>query len=82
MCQNEPWGAIVVPTEVHSTWRGQPPRTNRSVCLVEVRAKWTKRTTRSIEQRNCNLLQVDRSKAKQTPPDQGSDPDYDPLLEG
>ena len=26
MCQNEPWGAIAAPTEVHSTRKGQPRR--------------------------------------------------------
>jgi len=30
MCQEEPWGAIEVPMEAHSTQRGQPPRMHRS----------------------------------------------------
>ena len=30
MRQNEPWGAIAVSAEVHSTWKGQPPRMHGS----------------------------------------------------
>src|SRR6218665_12376 len=30
MCQKDPWGAIVVSMEAHSTQRGQPPRMHGS----------------------------------------------------
>ena len=31
MCQNEPWGTIAAPTEVHSKRKGQPLRMH--VCV-------------------------------------------------
>ena len=68
----------------------RPTTENGRVCLVEVRAKGTKRTpqfhgaggtaTSGAQGGTTKILQVGWSKAKQTPSDQGSDPEYDPLL--
>ena len=37
--------------------------------------------TSGVQSGTAKILQVGQSKVKQTPPDQGSDPEYDPLLE-
>ena len=90
MRKNEPWGAIAVPMEAHFTRKGQPPRMHGSALwkYKQKGQRWplshrAERTaTYGAQGGMAKASQVGRIKVKQTPPDQGSDAEYDPLLEG
>src|SRR6218665_1562287 len=89
MCQKESWEAIFATTEAHSTQRDQPPRMH-GPGLWRYEQKEQRVTPIPMSGVNCDLWcpgwdskdQVSRSKSKDTPPDQGTNTDYDPLLEG
>src|SRR6218665_693354 len=90
MCQKESWEAIVAPKEAHSTQRGQPPRMH-GPGLWRYEQKEQRVTSVPMSGMNCDLWcrgetakisEVGRSKTQDTPPDQGINTEYYPLLEG
>src|SRR6218665_94304 len=87
MCRKESWGAIAVPKEAHSTQRGQPPRMH-GPCLWRYEQKEQRVTsvplsgviaTSGARSGTAKISEVGRSKTQQTPPDQGTNTEYDPL---
>src|SRR6218665_1706358 len=90
MCRKESWGAIAVPKEAHSTQRGQPPRMH-GPCLWRYEQKEQRVTsvplsgviaTSGARSGTAKISEVGRSKTQQTLPDQGTNTEYYPLLEG
>ena len=70
-------GAFAAPTEVNSTWKGQPPRMNGSA-LWKYRQKGQRgppfhrvegTATCGTQDGTAKILQVDWRNTKQTPPD-------------
>ena len=90
MCQKESWGAIFATKEAHSTQRCQPPRMH-GPGLWRYKQKEQRVTPVLMSGVNCDLWcrggtakisEVGQSKTQDTPPDQGTNTEYDPLLEG
>src|SRR6218665_2415039 len=90
MCQKESWGAIFVTTEAHSTQRDQPPRMyGPGLWMYEQKDRRV--TPVPMIGVNCTsgarggiakISEVGRIMTQDTPPDHGTNTEYDPLLEG
>ena len=89
MRQSEPWGAVAMPMEAHSKRRGLSPRMHESGELKygqkEQRVPpfhWSVGSaTSGALDGIAKISDVGRSKAQKAPPDQGSDAEYDSVLE-
>src|SRR6218665_1729629 len=91
MCQKESWGAIVAPKEAHSTQRGQSPRMH-GPGLWRYEQKQQRVALVPMIGVNCDLWclgwdgkdlggRPEQDPGYNTPPDHGTNTEYDPLLE-